>query len=372
MSLNILIIPDKFKGTLTAFEAAEAMAGGWRKGRPEDRLETLPMSDGGDGFGETLARQERGQLRRIATVDAAGQSITAPWWRLPDSNTAIVESACVVGLARLPEGKYHPFELDSRGLGIVMAELRRQSVKRVLIGLGGSATNDGGFGMATALGWRFLRPDRSPIERWPELTALRTIEAPAEARNDWEVTVAVDVQNRLLGAEGATRIYGPQKGLREDELPVAEACLERMAECLRRLNGRDDARRAGAGAAGGLGFGLFSFFDAQARLGFDVFAELTGLEAKIAWADLVITGEGALDASTMMGKGVGQVANRCRRQGKPCLGLSGVTTVRPSAVSGISRTYSLTPDLAGLDEAMAHSSRLLTHLAERAAREWRP
>ncbi|HLX70451.1 MAG TPA: glycerate kinase, partial [Verrucomicrobiae bacterium] len=215
--MKILVIPDKFKGTLTASEAAEAIARGWRKVRPRDIVELLPMSDGGDGFGETVGSLLHARVRTIRTIDAAHRKCTAKWWWEPKSRTAIIESANVIGLAKLPPGKFHPFELDTFGLGALIRTAVDQGARRCIIGIGGSATNDGGFGLARACGWKFWDPDNAPIQQWIELHRLARISSPKHRRPFKELIVAVDVQNRLLGARGATRVYGPQKGLRPQD-----------------------------------------------------------------------------------------------------------------------------------------------------------
>ena len=209
--MNILVIPDKFKGTLTANAAAQAIARGWRKMRPEDSLTILPMSDGGDGFGEIMGQSLGAKIQKIKTVDAAHRKCEARWWWEPKTKTAVIESANVIGLAKLPAGKFHPFELDTFGLGAVIRAAAEKGARRCIIGIGGSATNDGGFGMARALGWKFLDRRDEPIEQWTELQQLTRISRPK--RRWWirELIVAVDVQNPLLGPRGATRVYGPQK-----------------------------------------------------------------------------------------------------------------------------------------------------------------
>ncbi len=375
--LRVAIVPDKFKGTLSAAEAAGVMARGWRRVRPEDCLELIPMSDGGDGFGEAIALQEQGRRRRAKTVNAAGESLWAPWWWTPQSRTAILETAQVVGLAQLPKGKFHPFELDTAGLGILIAKvLRREAASRLLIGLGGSATNDGGFGMARSLGWQFFGRNGKPIVRWTDLVELESVTAPSRGgfggsalgRGGLKVAVAVDVQNRLLGAEGASRIYGPQKGLRERDMPGAEACLARLAECFRQLTGRDEGACPGAGAAGGLGFGCCVFLGGELCSGFEVFAGRAQLERRLRRADLVLTGEGAIDPSSLMGKGVGQVAAWCRRLRKPCVALGGSVSGQVAA-SVFWRLYSIVPEVAEEKTALRKPRFCLARLAEKAARE---
>ena len=373
MSLKVLIVPDKFKGTLTAQAAAELIARGWQEARPEDRMELLPMSDGGDGFGEVLSRLLAVEVQTTSTVDAAHGPRSAQWWWEPKSKTAIIESAQIVGLALLPPGKYHPFALDTFGLGNVIQAAVESGAQRCLIGIGGSATNDAGFGLARALGWKFTGETGAPIHAWTELASLRQIIPPEKRRTPAEVVVAVDVQNPLLGERGATRIYGPQKGIRPEDFATAESCLERLAKVA-----VADLRLAqpsvpGDGAAGGLGFGLRCFLGARLESGFNLFARYARLEARIQAADLVITGEGAIDASTLMGKGVGEIANLCRLHRVPCLGLAGTLALSPAAESTsekFARAYGIVPQLTSAELAKNEASVWLPRLAAQAARDW--
>jgi glycerate kinase len=308
MSSKVLIAPDKFKGTLTASEAAEAIARGWSQTRPDDRLELLPMSDGGDGFGEIVSRLHHAAPRAVETLDAAHRPCKALWWWHARSRTAIVESAGIVGLAMLPKGQHHPFELDTYGLGAVLEAAADQGAQCCLVGIGGSATNDGGFGLARALGWQFFDARGHEIERWTGLHALDRMVPPRIPMFFKELVVAVDVQNPLLGPRGCARIYGPQKGLGPGDLEPAERCLQRLAEIARREFEHDFAAEPGVGAAGGLGFGLRYFAGARLEPGFALFSRLASLPDRVKAAKLVITGEGAIDQSTLMGKGVGGVA----------------------------------------------------------------
>jgi glycerate kinase len=322
VSLRVLIVPDKFKGTLTAREAAHAVAAGWSKARPQDRLDLLPMSDGGDGFGEVLGRLLGARPRQLRTVDAAHRPIRAQWWLAGKSGTAIVESAKVNGLALLPSGKFHPFELDTFGLAAVLNAAWTRQPARLIVGAGGSATNDGGFGMARGLGWRFYDKNGCELDQWCKLEALARIGRPAQPMNV-NLTVAVDVKNVLLGDDGCSRVFGPQKGLRRQDLALSEKCLGRLAGVLKGQLGLDYANVPGAGAAGGLGFGLMSFAGARIESGFDVFACAAGLSERIAACDLVITGEGKIDRQTHMGKGVGRVARLSASLKVPCIALAG-------------------------------------------------
>jgi glycerate kinase len=292
--MRVLIAPDKFKGTLTARAAANAIAAGWRTARSDDSLTLLPISDGGDGFGAVMGEILGAKSQRIKTLDAAHRPIAATWWWQPKTKSAVIESANIIGLAMLPKGKFHPFQLDTFGLGKVLLAAQQKGARRIIVGIGGSATNDAGFGLARALGWQFLTKAGKQIERWTELESLARVQ-PGQKFPAGRVSVAVDVQNPLLGVRGASRVYGPQKGLRESDFIPAERCLRRLALILRRQFGNDFARTPGAGAAGGLGFGLASFANARLESGFDMFAARAGLNRQLRAADLVVTGEGRID-----------------------------------------------------------------------------
>jgi glycerate 2-kinase len=369
MPLRVLIVPDKFKGTLTAQAAAAAIARGWRKVRPRDSVDRLPMSDGGDGFGEVMRVLLKARSRSVRTVDAAHRPRAARWWWEPRTRTAIIESAAVIGLAALPPGRFHPFQLDTVGLGKVVRAAVRAGARRCLVGLGGSATNDGGFGLALSLGWQFLDRKGQEITSWTQLHRLECIRAPKRRRWFQAALVATDVQNPLLGPKGATRIYGPQKGLRRGDFALAERCLGRLARVVRRQFRRDFARVSGAGAAGGLGFGMMAFLGAELRPGFELFARHAALERRVRRADIVITGEGAIDRSTLMGKGVGEIAQRCGELRIPCIGLAGMVSPSRRTADLFTQAHALT-DLTSVEQAEAHPARWLERLAQQAARRW--
>jgi glycerate kinase len=327
--LKVLIVPDKFKGTLTAAEAATAIGRGWNQARPQDHLDLLPMSDGGDGFGQIAGNLLRARPRKVRTMDAAHRACEAVWWFESKTRMAIIESANVIGLAMLPPGKFHPFDLDTFGLGTLIRAAARKGAKRCLIGIGGSATNDGGFGMARALGWKFLDRAGNAIERWTELHRLNRIQNPLSRLRFDELTVAVDVRNPFLGPRGATRVFGPQKGLKPSELAQAEKNLRKLAN-VASSGALKLAAEPGSGAAGGLGFGLVQFLNGRLESGFELFARFAGVDERLRAADLVITGEGCLDQSTLMGKGAGAIAQRCRQSKRACLALVG--TISPETL----------------------------------------
>jgi glycerate 2-kinase len=369
MSLRVLIAPDKFKGTLTARQAAEAIARGWSKARPEDKLDLLPMSDGGDGFGEIIGQLLGAQSQTMKTVDAAHRPVEMDWWWHPSTRTAILEAARVVGLAMLPPGKYHPFELDTYGLGVALRAAADHGARRCIIGIGGSATNDGGFGLARALGWQFFNTHEENITRWTELHRLGMIRPPDAIGLFDDLAVAVDVQNPLLGPNGCSRIYGPQKGLKEFDL--AERCLGQMAAVLEKELHLAHAGVPGAGAAGGLGFGLLSFARARIQLGIEIFEHYAKLKECVRKAQLVLTGEGAIDNQTLMGKGVGEIANVCRALDIPCVALAGVVPEPEKAKMKFRAIYALSPGLTDKQNALREPAAWLERLATRVAAEWR-
>jgi glycerate kinase len=382
MSLRVLIVPDKFKGTLSAENAAEAMARGWKKSRPNDALELLPMSDGGEGFGEIVSKLVGAKPRKIKTVDAAHQLIETIWWWNPETKMAVIESAKIIGLAMLPSNKFHPFQLDTFGLGKVLHAARKLGCRHCVIGIGGSATNDGGFGMARALGWKFLNRDGAEIENWVELKSLTRIIASKKMR--MKITVAVDVQNPLLGLHGATRVYGPQKGLREKDFSIAEGSLEQLSRIFQLERGNfigasqvdkmsalvDFAKIPGAGAAGGLGFGLMTFANAKPKSGFEIFSRAANLKKRFRKTDLVLTGEGAVDQQTLMGKGVGQIALLCKKNKIRCIGIVGLVTEPRKAEKLFTQVHGLT-QITNLQNAKLFPGEFLEKLAKKIAQRWR-
>jgi glycerate kinase len=387
-ALKVLIIPDKFKGTLTARQAGESIAEGWRAIRANDELEILPMSDGGDGFGEIIGGMMGAEPVTVQTIDAAHRLRDATFWFHAPSGTAIIEAAQVNGLALLPPGKFHPFELDTFGLGKVYLTAAELKATKIIVGIGGSSTNDGGFAFAKALGYQFLNSDDVPIQKWTNLDSLERIHMTAELPLI-ETIVGVDVQNPLLGPNGASRVYGPQKGLREEDMEKAEACLGRMAEIVHAMNetalqqiarnmGLTGARRSdfannpGAGAAGGLGFGLQAFLGAKFVSGFDIFADAAHLDERLKSADIVVSGEGAIDKQSLMGKGVGSLYQMCQSAGVRFIGLAGSLSQGISEEFNYSRDIALlgiVPFLTSLDQAKAEPAKYLRLLASEAAKK---
>ncbi len=320
----VLIACDKFKGTLTAAEACEAVAAGVLAIWPEARCVLRPMADGGEGTSAVICEALGGEWHEAEVCGPLGEPVRAGFALLPGTGTAVIEMSEASGLKLVPVGQRNPWASNTAGTGQLMRRAMALGAQRLVVAIGGSATNDGGSGMAWALGYRFLNGDGEGVEPCPgNLREVVRIVAPGGLELP-VVVAACDVTNPLLGPEGATAVYGPQKGVTGDLMAQYEAGLAHLADLVERDLGVDWRLAPGAGAAGGLGFGLMSFCGAETRPGFDLVAEVTGLEEAVREADLVITGEGCLDAQTMHGKGPVRVAEMARRHGKPVAGVGGM------------------------------------------------
>lgn len=363
--MRVVIAPDKFAGTLTAVEAAQAIAEGWRRRAPGDEVELVPMADGGPGFVDVLHASLGGDLHALTVTGPYGERVPASILLL--DGTAYVESAQACGLHLAPPERRDPERATTRGVGELLAAAVDAGARHVVVGLGGSGTNDGGAGLLSALGAVGVPP--GALDEGPAgLSALESVDLD-QARNRVKgvtIVAASDVDNPLLGLIGATNVYGPQKGVADDRLQAVDAMLETFAAA----TDKKTALAKGAGAAGGLGFALL-LLGATRRPGVDLVAEAVGLEGKAAGADLVITGEGAFDFSSRSGKvpyGVASVAGRAL---VPCIALAGKVLVgsREMRALGVESAYSLV-DLVGEERAFADPAGSLAALAERTARTW--
>jgi glycerate kinase len=340
--MKILIAPDKFKGSLNARAVAENIAKGLRDALPHARIDVAPMADGGEGTAEAICEARGGSWLKCKAHDPIGREIEARYAWIEDRKLAAMEMSEAAGMRRLSEDERDPVRATTFGVGEMILDAASRGASKIIIGLGGSATNDGGFGMARALGYRFFAGTKELGGAVSELTELTRIEAvaanarpsrivppasskmqPTRLPPQLKIIAAVDVQNPLLGENGATRVFGPQKGARKDGLNVLEEALTRLADVVSQEFDFDYRDKPGAGAAGGLGFGLMSFCAAIIRPGFDVVAEAVGLESKMKEVDVVITGEGSLDRQTLQGKTPAGVARLARKLGKKILAIAG-------------------------------------------------
>jgi glycerate kinase len=316
--VRILIAPDKFKGALSAREAAEAIAAGLRDVLSGANIDIVPMADGGEGTADVISNALGAQWVECGAHDPLGRQINARYGWIEKQKLAVMEMSEAAGMRRLPETLRDPSIATTFGVGEMILYAHRRGAAQILIGLGGSATNDGGFGMARAMGFRFFDAKRAHELRTGigKLINLAQIDKPQHLSLP-KILAAVDVKNPLLGVNGATRVFGPQKGVTPDKIEMFEEALSRLADIVTNEFGVDYRNQAGAGAAGGLGFGLMSFCGAKIRPGFEIVAEAIGLESKMKDVDLVITGEGSLDGQTLEGKtpaGVAQLARKLRKR----------------------------------------------------------
>jgi len=359
--MRVLVAPDKFAGTLTAVEASRAIAEGWSRRAPGDELDLAPMADGGPGFVDVLHEALGGDLVAVTVRGPHGDPV--PGAVLLKGGRAWVESAQACGLALT--GGERAESATTWGVGELVMHAIEAGAADIVVGLGGSGTNDGGAGLLGALG---ATADRPLDQGAAGLTGVTEVDlGPARARvAGIMLTCASDVDSPLTGLFGATKTFGPQKGITEERLPAVDGVLEELAAA----TDRRTSLEKGAGAAGGLGFALL-LLGAERRPGFDVVADAVGLPARARLADLVVTGEGAFDFSSRSGKvpyGVATVAAEALR---PCVALAGQVLVgaREMRALGIESAYSLV-ELVGEDRAVTDPARSLAELAARVARTW--
>lgn len=369
--MRVVVAPQEFKGSLSAGEAAQALAAGVRQALPSAAVEVVPMADGGPGTVAAVAAARGGALQYSQVEDPLGRPVEAQWAVLA-GGTAVIEMAQAAGLWRLRPEERDPRLASTYGVGQLLKAALAARCQRLIVGLGGSATNDGGAGMAQALGARFLDERGQPLRRGgADLIRLQRIDVSGldQRLAQCAVIAAADVLNPLCGPEGASLVYAPQKGATASVAEELEAALRRYGEVIERNLGVSDA--VGAGAAGGLGAGLMAFLRAQLRPGFEVVAELVGLEERLRAADLVLTGEGRLDAQTAYGKTVAGVARLAARYGLPAIAVVG------SLGEGWHRVLALglegvEPVRGALDEqdAMQRAPELVVEAAARALSGW--
>ena len=372
---RVLVAPDKFKGSLTATEVADAVARGLTAGRPDVEVDRLPVADGGDG---TLAAALAAGYEAVpvTATGPTGEPVETSYARLGD--VAVVEMADVSGLARLPGGRRQPLTATSRGTGELVAAALAAGARRVVLGIGGSATTDGGAGLLQALGADLLDADGAPVGPGGaalERLARVDVGGVAAALGGAEVVVACDVDNPLTGPTGAAAVYGPQKGAGPDDVVLLDRCLARLADAVADATGRDLRDEPGAGAAVGVGFAALAVLGAQLRPGIDLLLDLLGFDRLVAGADLVVVGEGSLDGQSLRGKAPVGVARRARAAGVgSVVAVCGRRDLDDAALqgAGIDAAHALTDLEPDPDRCMAEAGPLLEQLARRIAAERLP
>jgi glycerate kinase len=344
---RVLIAPDKFKGTLTADAAAAAIARGVSRAWRGVRTSCLGLTDGGEGFVEMMVRETGGCLRSTRTIDAAWRPCFAAWGALGKNQTAFIGLTAASGIAQLPVHLRNPEKTTNLGTGMLLAEALRAGFREIVVGIGGSATTEGGISLASVIGYRFLDKMGADIPLdGGGLARLARILPPTKMPKV-RVVVATDVDNPLYGAKGAARQFAAQKGADAAMIRRLEAGLRKLARIVQRDLGKDLANEPGAGAAGGCGYGLMVFFNAERQDGFQLARRVLKLDALLRQHDLIITGEGCLDRTSLLGKGPAQLAQLARRMGKPVWALCGRVAM-PAKSALFTRTGGLsTPENPG-------------------------
>ena len=364
--------PDAFDGTLTAVEAAEAMRAGWNQVAPDDQLVLLPMSDGGPGFVDVLSTVLDGQTVPVQTTDPLGRPAVGAVLVVGD--TAYIESAQACGLQLLTAAERNPLVTTTFGLGALLTAAVECGARTLVVGLGGSATNDAGMGMLTALG---VTPLDAAGVALPygglALADLAKLDGAAQLRGA-AIVAATDVDNPLCGPHGATAVYGPKKGLRPEDRDRLDAALAQWAEVAERdIPGAPAGLidLPGAGAAGGLGAALLTLGGTR-RSGGEIIFAAVDLPGALGEADLVLTGEGSFDFQSVRGKVAGGVAALATEHGVPCVVLAGQVSLgrQQAAAAGVEAAYSVVEQAGSVEAAMERPGDRLTELAARVAREW--
>ncbi len=364
---KILIAPNNFKESITAVEAARAIQKGLLVNNGETEIVCLPLSDGGEGFVDALISATGRDKINCPVLDPLGRKINSYYGSI-DNETAIIEMALASGLELIAEHEKNPWLTTSYGTGELIKDAIRRGFKHIILGIGGSATNDVGMGLLEALGVQFY-DDRDELltERGAKmLSKVKSIDLNSfyEYIGDTHFTVACDVTNPLLGEHGATYVYGSQKGAGTAMLADLEAGVGHFSKVSNEVTGENKVRCEGAGAAGGIGYALMTYMKAAMKPGFDIVAEYTDLEAKVKQADLIITGEGKIDCQTAQGKVIARLAWMAQMYNKPLVAIGGMVDLnRP--IPGIKSYYSIVADASDKEDAMKNASRYLNLIGQK-------
>jgi glycerate kinase len=367
-----VLAPDSFKESMTAKEVCIAMEKGIKKALPEAVCIQVPMADGGEGTVQSLVDATEGTIYPVTVTGPLGEPVTASFGILGDGETGAIEMASASGIHFVTKETKNPLVATTYGTGELMKACLDKGVKKIIIGIGGSATNDGGAGMAQALGVRFLDEKGEELGfGGGALDRLAKVDVSAiDSRlKDTQIFVASDVTNPLCGEKGASNVFGPQKGATPELVQILDQNLAHYADVLKAQLGKDIKDVPGAGAAGGLGAGLLAFTNASLRSGIDLVIEYTGLEQKVLEADFVITGEGGIDFQTQYGKTPYGVAQAAKKHGKPVVALAGyVGEVDVLYSKGIDAIFGILPKAMSLEDALASGRENIEKTCENIAR----
>ncbi len=372
---HLIIASDSWKGSLSASAACAAMQRGCERVFPDATFSIVPLADGGEGTVEALLKANGGQLRTVRVHDPLGRKIQAQWALLPD-NRAVIEMASASGLTLVAPESREPLRASSVGTGELIRATLDAGCREILLGIGGSATTDGGVGALRALGARFLDARGKELapggEALQDLAAIETSDLDARLKKV-RLRVLCDVSNPLCGENGAAFIYAAQKGASLAEVEILDAALNHFARIAARTIGHDFSDEPGAGAAGGMGFGLMNFASAQLQPGIELVLEAARFEEKLGAADLVLTGEGSLDAQTLSGKTIAGVASAARKKNVPVIAWGGAVKLSGAQMDelGIMSAMAVAAAPMSLGESLELADELLENAVERALRIWR-
>lgn len=354
---KFVVAVDSFKGSLSTFEAGDAVKTGIMRLFSDARIVISPIADGGEGTVDAIVSKNNGEMVQVKVCDPLGREITAEYGVIRNTKTAVMEMASASGITLLTDNERNPLNTTTFGFGQMIKDAVNKGIRRFVIGIGGSATNDGGTGMLQALGFEFLDKDGRAIQKGAkglkDLVLIKTDKALKEL-SECEFVVACDVRNPLCGDMGCSRIFGPQKGADDEMIKDMDLWLSSYAELTKTVFPLSDSDYPGTGAAGGMGFALMSYLGAQLKSGIRIVMEETGLEEEIKDADLVITGEGRLDGQSHMGKVPAGVAEIAKKYNKPVIAFSGSVTDDADKLNeyGIDAFFPIVRTPCSLDEAM--------------------
>ncbi|GIB12192.1 hypothetical protein VCSRO185_0145 [Vibrio cholerae] len=373
--MKVVIAPDSFKESLTAKQVCDAIQAGLARVWHDAKFVSIPVADGGEGTVQSLVDATQGRLVEVKVMGPQGKRVEAFYGMLGDNQTAVIEMAAASGLHHVPMTQRDPKLTTSFGTGELIRHALDQGVTKLIIGLGGSATNDGGVGMLAALGARFTNADGDPIQLTGgglhELTHIDLQDFDPRLQN-CDILVACDVNNPLCGDKGASAVFGPQKGATPEDVQLLDGALRQFGLLTEKVTGKMVLESAGAGAAGGMGAALLAYTQARLRPGIEIVLETVQLAHQVSDADLVITGEGRIDSQTVHGKTPMGVAKVAKRFDVPVLVLCGCTGYNYQAVyqCGIDAVFAAVPRAMSLEDALKESDFNLADLAENVARLW--
>lgn len=369
--MKILVAPDSFKNSLRADQVSACIEKGIKRAVPDAEVITVPLSDGGEGLIDSLVKQTNGPRYNVQVHDPLGRKIFAAYGAI--EKTAIIEMAAASGIELLAQNELNPLVSNTYGTGELIKDALDKGYKRIILGIGGSATNDAGTGMAMALGVRFYDDKGKQVRPSGEnLGLIKHVDfSELDKRLErCEIIAACDVNNPLIGPMGSSHTYSPQKGATNEDVDILEENMIRFSKVLNEIVGNDISKMPGAGAAGGMGAGIISFLKGKLKSGFNIVSSLTHLHEEVESSDLVITGEGKVDGQSMSGKVISGLSKLCLPSGKPLIVLAGNIEGDLSKLydQGITSVFTIVPGPMTLEEAMRNAPALITDAAERTIR----